>query len=79
MTASTFDNCLLYREDRSALVGLQTDDSLIAATPEFIALEDTKLKKAKFLAKPTKQLTPTHPVSFNRFIILLKDNKIKIT
>ena len=54
MIASTFDDCLLYRLDGSALVGLQTDDSLIAATPKFITLKEAELKKAKFIAKPTE-------------------------
>ena len=79
MIASTFDNCLLYRPDGTALVGLQTDDSLIAATPEFIALEEIELKKAKLLAKPTEQLTTLHPVNFNGFIITLDNNMIKIS
>lgn len=79
MTASTFDNCLLYRTDGSALVGLQTDDSLIAAGPEFIALEESELYKAKFLAKPIEQLTVLHPVNFNGFIITLDTGTIRIT
>ena len=78
MTSSTFDPCLLYRNDKLALVGLQTDDSLIASNAEFMVLEDRELKKAKLLAKPVEKLTPTHPIYFNGFIISLSNGQIQI-
>ena len=79
MTPSTFDTCLLYKNDNTALIGLQTDDSLIAATDEFMLLEDQELKNAKFLAKPVEKLSSNHPIHFNGFVIYLLDDMITIT
>ena len=71
MIPLTFDTCLLYRNDGSAIVGLQTNDLLIVGTIEFIKEEERELKKAKFLAKPTEKLTPDHPIDFNGSIITI--------
>lgn len=79
MIPSTFDTCLLYKNDGSALVGLQTDDSLIAATTEFMEQEDAELKKAHLLAKPFEKLTSANPINFNGFIISLIGEKIMIS
>ncbi|KAI0996763.1 hypothetical protein K3495_g11423 [Podosphaera aphanis] len=51
----------------SAIIGLQTDDSLIVATPEFMATENYELDKANILSKPVEKLTNDHPIYFNGF------------
>jgi hypothetical protein len=77
LTVSTFDPCLLYREN--AVVGLQTDDSLIVATPEFINIEEQAIKKAKFRCKPIERLDQDHPLEFNGFIATITGSGIQIT
>ena len=58
MTQSTYDPCLLYTSTNGfGVVGLQTDDTLFLADPEFANTEEVKLQKAKFLAKEREQLT----------------------
>ena len=58
MTQSTYDPCLLYTSTNGfGVVGLQTDDTLFLADPEFANAEEVKLQKAKFLAKEREQLT----------------------
>jgi hypothetical protein len=79
MKASTYDPCLLIAENRTAIVGLQTDDSLIAATPEFMVEEDLQLQLAKLFAKPVEQLTPEHPIDFNGFIITMDGSDLTIS
>lgn len=67
MTTSTYDPCLLIATDRDAfgVVGLQTDDTLMLATPAFAEKEEEKLQKAQFRAKPKTQLSPTISLDFN--------------
>ena len=79
MLPSTFDACLMYRSDGSALVGLQTDDSLISATPAFMIEEEAALQKANFIAKPVEKLTEDHPLDFNGFVIQKKGITLEIT
>ena len=76
MTPSTFDTCLLF--NNNAIVGLQTDDSLIAGTTEFMEVESRQLHAAGLVAKPCEKLTPEQPLDFNGFIITLGDS-IKIS
>jgi hypothetical protein len=77
--ASTYDPCLLIADNRSAIVGLQTDDSLIAATPEFMAEEDRQLQQAKLLAKPVEHFTPDHSVDLNGFVITVEGSDLTIS
>lgn len=70
MTPSTFDSCLLYNSE--ALIGLQIDDTLIAATPKFMEIESRELNKAGFAAKPCEKLTTNKPINFNGFKITLR-------
>ncbi|KAI0999447.1 hypothetical protein K3495_g8752 [Podosphaera aphanis] len=80
MKLSTFDPCLLFNENQSAIIGLQTDDSLIVATPSFMEIEEQKLTEANLLSKPIKKLGVDHPLEFNGFMITLnKSNNICIT
>jgi Reverse transcriptase (RNA-dependent DNA polymerase) len=77
LQASLHDPCLLFNDE--AIVGLQTDDSLIVGTPAFMDLERKELEKAKFLAKPVAQLTPEKPLEFNGFHIDEIDGRYRIT
>ena len=75
MTQSTYDPCLLHTStDGFGLVGLQTDDTLFLADADFARNEETKLQKAKFLAKEREQLTTQHPIKFNGGQINLQSN-----
>ena len=71
MSQSTYDLCLLYLNNsiNFGIVGLQTDDTLLLANLAFAVSEQEKIKKAKFPTKEYKQLTPEHPIKFNRDII----------
>jgi hypothetical protein len=71
MNPSTYDPCLMSNDN--AVIGLQTDDSLIVATSEFMKKEQFELDKAKLLAKPVEQLSHEHPLNFNGFHITLTD------
>ncbi|KAI0992847.1 hypothetical protein K3495_g15337 [Podosphaera aphanis] len=74
MNSSTFDECLLFKSDMSAVIGLQTDDSLIAATPEFMKIEAQELKIAGLIAKPCEKLTADHALEFDGFKITFVDS-----
>ena len=43
MTPFTFNPYLLFNKDATAIIGMQTDDTLIAAIPEFMAKEEQEL------------------------------------
>ena len=77
LTTLTYDPCLLYSQN--ATVGLQTDDSLIVATPEFIKIEDYEIKQTRFLCKPIKKLDLGNAIEFNGFRITSTENGIQIT
>lgn len=79
LTPSTFDSCLLYNNSRSAIVGLQTDDSLIVAIPEFMVTEEYELEKAHILSKPIEKLTDDHPIEFNGSRIAMIKGGLAIT
>jgi hypothetical protein len=49
----------------SAVVGLQTNNTLIAYNTSFKKRELNELQKAAFLAKPTQQLTADNNLTFN--------------
>lgn len=74
MTPSTFDTCLLFNDNMTAIIGLQTNDSLIADTTEFMNIESRELHAAGLVAKPCERLTPDQPLDFNGFIITLDGN-----
>jgi hypothetical protein len=61
ITTSTYDPCLLITtaKERFAIVGMQTDDTLGLSDSRFITLEQDKLDKARFTAKPKETLTTT--------------------
>jgi hypothetical protein len=72
---SPYDSCLLFTtiggdtihttNTGTAVVGLQTDDTLIACDTSFKKRESDELQKAGFLAKPTQQLTADNDLTFN--------------
>ena len=59
MTTSVFDPCLLVTNTGKnfGIAGMQTDDTLLVGTAEFMATEEEELKNAKLLAKPKKKLS----------------------
>lgn len=63
----------------SAIIGLQTDDSLIVATPEFMVTEEFELDKAHILSKPVEKMTNDHPIDFNGFRITKTKCRLIIT
>lgn len=73
---SSYDPCFLFTTISSnanrttdmadtAVVGLQTDDTLIACNPGFKKRESDELQRAGFIAKPTQQLTSSNDLNFN--------------
>jgi hypothetical protein len=73
MSTSAFDPCLLVTTEENeddvtrsfGIVGMQTDDTLIVGSSQFLTLEDSELKKANFKAKPRETLTPGTTTDFN--------------
>ena len=47
------------------VVGLQTNNTLIACNTSFKKRESDELQKAGFLTKPTQQLTENNDLTFN--------------
>ena len=74
MIPSTFDTCLLFNKDMTAIIGLQTDDSLIAGTIKFMEVESRELDTAGLMAKPCERLTVEQSLDFNGFIITLNND-----
>jgi len=71
MSQSTYDPCLLHLNNPTnfGIISLQTNDTLLLANLVFIALEQEKIKKAKFPTKEREQLMPEYPIKFNGGII----------
>ena len=73
MSTSAFDACLMVTTEENqddgtrsfGIVGMQTDDTLIVGSSQFLTLEDNELKKANFKAKPRETLTPGTTTDFN--------------
>jgi hypothetical protein len=82
LTQSTFDPCLLFTDSLKgfAIVGLQTDDTLILADTKFATHEEKELQKIKFMAKNREKLTHLSALSFNGSKVKLEpDNTITLT
>lgn len=62
-----------------AIVGLQTDDTLIIGDKKFAALEEEKLKEAGFKHKDREVLTPDHPLQFNGSLISMGEDFLTLT
>ncbi|KAI0998484.1 hypothetical protein K3495_g9709 [Podosphaera aphanis] len=56
MKLSNFDLCLLFSQNQSGIIGLQTDYTLIVATRSFMEIEEQKLTKANLLSKTIEKL-----------------------
>jgi len=67
MNATSYDPCLLVTAEGEAfgIAGLQTDDTLLLGTEQFLDLEEEELQKAKFRAKPRTTLGPGSTGDFN--------------
>ncbi|SLM37481.1 hypothetical protein PMAA_090260 [Lasallia pustulata] len=78
MILSTFDPCLLYNNHLTAIIGLQTDNTLIAADNAFMVLEQEELEKAKFLAKLYEALKTNGHLKFNGLTITLLPDGLQI-
>lgn len=80
MSESSYDSCLLFVNDTQfAVVGLQTDDTLILADPQFAAAEEIELQAAGFRAKPRDQLTVDSPIKFNGCTISRRNDEVHIS
>ena len=66
-----FDTYLLFNNNITAIVNLQTDNSLIAGITEFIKVESRELNVAKLIIRSCERLTSEQSLNFNNFIITL--------
>ena len=76
MSTSTFDPCLMitnHGPTTFGMIGMQTDDTLILATPAFSTTEEEKIQKAQFRSKPKTLLSPETPLDFNGAKLTLED------
>jgi hypothetical protein len=80
MATFTYDPCLLIITTKAAfgVVGIQTDDTLILRSKEFNTIEDKKLTKAKFSAKPKELLFSDTLLIFNGCILTQKEADIEL-
>ena len=78
MTPSIFDTYLLFNNNITTIVDLQTDDSLIADTIEFINMKSRELYVVDLMTKSCERLTSKQSLNFNNFIITLDKNSITI-
>ena len=71
MSQSTYNLCLLHLNNpiNFKIVGLQTNNTLLLTNLVFAALEQEKIKKAKFLTKEREQLILKQLIKFNGGII----------
>lgn len=78
MVTSTYDHCLLVttQPETFGLIGLQTDDTLILATPAFADLEASKLLEAKLKAKDRDILSPSSPITFNGGTLTMEGDSV---
>jgi hypothetical protein len=76
MIESTFDSCLLHIEfiNHFELVDLQTDDTLILADDEFVALEEKELARAHLTSKRREKLNLIISIKFNDELIILAND-----
>ena len=80
MRQSTYDPCLLYtNENGFAIVGLQTDDTLVLADEMFAKAEEERLREAGFLSKDRERPTTTTPIKFNEGQIVEDEDGIILT
>jgi hypothetical protein len=66
-------------KDRFSIVAMQRDNTLGLLDKGFATLEGKQLKKAKFMAKLKETLTQTNSLQFNRCILAMDGNTIKLS
>lgn len=80
LMTSTYDPCLMISEENHptelGIVGVQTDDTLILATEDFLTNEEKRLNEAKFRAKARETLQPETPLNFNGGVITQEGDEI---
>jgi hypothetical protein len=75
MIESTFDSCLLHIEFiHFGVIDIQTDDTLILADDEFVALEEKKLVRAHLTSKNREKLNLIISIKFNDGLIILSND-----
>jgi hypothetical protein len=79
MIKSTFDSCLLHISqiefiNHFEIVDLQTDDTLILADDEFVALKENELARAHLTFKKREKLNLIISIKFNDELIILIDD-----
>jgi hypothetical protein len=80
MEQSTYDPCLLFTTgDETAIIGLQTDDTLLLTDEKFAEKEEKELRKAGFATKEREKLTPDNPIKFNGGSITIRGDSLTLT
>jgi hypothetical protein len=75
MIESTFDSCLLHIEFiHFEVIDIQTDDTLILADDEFVALKEKKLTRAHLTSKKRENLNLIISIKFNDELIILAND-----
>lgn len=74
MTESTYDSCLLHCTEPFAVVGLQTDDTLILASDDFAIKKKEAIKAANIMIKQRECLTTINSIKFNGMRIELSED-----
>jgi hypothetical protein len=77
LTTSTYDPCLLY--NANVIVALQTNNTLFLGTNDYTVTEDTKLRKANYLATPVEELLAKKSLVFNRGMISQEQSAIRLS
>ena len=75
MTESTYDSCLLHCTEPFAMVGFQTDDTLILVSDYFAIKKNEIIKTVNFMIKQRENLAITNSIKFNGMRIELDENK----
>ena len=75
MIESTYDSCLLHCIESFAVVGFQTDDTLILVSDHFAIKKNKIIKTVNFMIKQREGLAITNPIKFNEMRIELDENE----
>ena len=75
MIESTYDSCLLYCTEPFAVIGFQTDDTLILVSDHFAIKKNKAIKTINFMIKQREGLAITNPIKFNGMKIELDENE----
>ena len=75
MIESTYDSCLLHCIESFAVVGFQTDDTLILASDHFAIKKDKIIKTINFMIKQRENLAITNSIKFNEMKIEHGENE----